>query len=370
MDYRTHPFYQQKEVKNALNQAFDNGHWWKYTSDNVHSFEQQFARHHDASFGVSVCNGTLAMEVIFKAIGLEAGDEVILPAYDFYSLPKSVINFGAIPVFVDVVDGNFTIDSNKIEDKISDKTKAIVAVHISSSVAELDKIQQVARKHNVLLIEDCAQAHAAIYDGKKVGSWGDIGLFSFGGVKLMTCGQGGAIITSNESLYNKMYAITNRGLLSNGKINPFGIIGENYQLSELQAALLIPQLESLEKHCQQRDEAIQYLDDQLRPIAKIHHLMQFEKTHRRAQMRYSLYLEEDKNDQISTVLLAEGFPITPIYSSIINDERLQGNFSKSSVFNNAQKAENRLVSLHHTFLLSEKKELDRFIENLAKIAQS
>jgi dTDP-4-amino-4,6-dideoxygalactose transaminase len=312
-----------------------------------------------------VCNGSVAIDVALKALDVKSGDEIILPAYDFYSLPKSVLNVGATPVFADVNPENFTIDKDEVKKRINSHTKALIAVHISGSVAELDSLKAIAKENNIYLIEDCAQAHGAIYDGRRVGSWGDIAIFSFGGIKLMTCGQGGMITTSSEELYEKCYAIVNRGQLPDGKINPYGIIGENYQLSELQAAILLPQINLLESYAQKREEAFILLDNKLSQIDEIEILSQFPKTQRRAHMRYSfcnkgeLSRKPSKNQLIQKLNKA-GIPALPGYSSAKADPRLQKIFADLKYdLPNSKAAQEQIIGIHHTFLLSQRKDLIR-----------
>ena len=368
----TNPFFTSQEIRKAFEDIFDKGDWWIYKGERTKILEERFSKYHDAKNGISVCNGTVALDVILKAIGIKKGDEIILPAYDFYSLPKSVINSEAIPVFADVSEDNFTLDYEDLKQKITDKTKVIVAVHISSSVVQMDKISELATENNIFLIEDCAQAHGATYDNRKVGSWGDAGLFSFGGIKLMTSGQGGMVVTSDEELYKKIFAIVNRGYLPDNSLNEFGIIGENYQLSELQAALLLPQLEMLNEYCRKREEASNYLDEHLKNIDGITILNQFEKTSIRAQMRYSFCLNESElkdltRKQFIQSLNNKGYPISSGFATVRNDERLQGFFKKGETFPNAQQAEEEIVSLHHTFLLNEFSILDELIEDVNKL---
>ncbi|UCB51645.1 MAG: DegT/DnrJ/EryC1/StrS family aminotransferase [Candidatus Zixiibacteriota bacterium] len=365
-----------KEIEQAFAEIYSSGDWWKYTGDRVRKLEQQFPGSHDCRFGVSVCNGSVAIDIALKALGVKPEDEVILPAYDFYSLPKSVLNVGATPVFVDVTAANLSIDKEEVQKKISSRTRAVVAVHISGSVAELDALKEVAKEHNVCLVEDCAQAHGAIYNGKKVGSWGDLAIFSFGGVKLMTCGQGGMIITSDEELYERCYAITNRGHLPDGKVNRYGIIGENYQMSELQAAVLLPQISLLESYSEKREEACALLDGELSEIDGIEVLSQFPKTQRRAHMRYSFYYRSQlsrkfRRQQLIDRLKRAGIPALPAYSSAKSDPRLQRAFAdQGDDFPNSKAAEQEIVGIDHTFLLSKRQVLSRLAktieENLAK----
>jgi 3-amino-5-hydroxybenzoate synthase len=359
-----------KEIEQAFAEIYSSGDWWRYTGERVRKLEREFPRSHQSRFGVSVCNGSVAIDIALKALGVGPGDEVILPAYDFYSLPKSVLNVGATPVFVDVTPGNLTIDRQEVEKKISPRTRAVIAVHISGSVAELDALKRVAEENNIRLIEDCAQAHGAIYDGKKVGSWGDLAVFSFGGIKLMTCGQGGMIVTSDKELYNRCYAITNRGHLPDGTVNPYGIIGESYQMSELQAAILFPQIGLLEPYSQKREEACSLLDRELSNVEGVEILSQFPKTGLRAHMRYSFYYKnrlarELPRERLIERLKQAGIPAMPGYSSAGTDPGLQRVFAdQGDDFPNSEAAEQEIVGIHHTFLLSESQVLGRLAETI------
>ena len=358
------------ELEKAFAEIYSSGDWWRYTGERVRELERKFPGSHDCRFGVSVCNGSVAIDIALKALGVKPGDEVILPAYDFYSLPKSVLNVGATPVFADVTSSNLTIDSQEVERKISSRTKAVIAVHISGSVAELDALARIAREHSIYLVEDCAQAHGAVYDGRKVGSWGDLAVFSFGGVKLMTCGQGGMIVTSDEELYGRCYAIVNRGHLPDGRMNRYGVIGENYQMSELQAAILLPQIGLLESYAVRREEACALLDDQLSKIEGVVVLSQFPKTQRRAHMRYSFYYtnrlaRELPRDSLIERLVQAGIPAMPGYSSAGTDPRLQAVFAdRQGDSPNSRTAEQEIIGIHHTFLLHSREVLSDLAEKI------
>ncbi len=361
---------QTKEIEQAFAEIYSSGDWWKYIGERVKRLEKQFPPSHDCRFGVSVCNGSVAIDIALKAVELKPGDEVILPAYDFYSLPKSVLNLGATPVFADVNPENFTIDKQEVKRKITRRTKAIIAVHISGSVAELDALVNIAVENDIRLIEDCAQAHGAVYDGRKVGSWGDLAIFSFGGIKLMTCGQGGMITTSDEDLYKRTYAIVNRGQLPDGRINPYGIIGENFQLSEMQAAIVLPQISLLESYSQKREEAFGFLDQELSRINGIEGLPQFPETQRRAHMRYSFRYKSRLSgrlprEELIRRLNGNGIPALPAgaYSSAPTDPRLQGIFAhQKDDFPHSRMAQQEIIGVHHTFLLNQPQHLRTLVE--------
>ncbi len=346
-----------KAIEKAFAEIYASGDWWKYTGERVKKLEKEFPLSHDCRFGVSVCNGSVAIDIALKALDVKSGDEIILPAYDFYSLPKSVLNVGATPVFADVNSRNFTIAKDEVKKRITSHTKAVIAVHISGSVAELDALKAVATENDIYLVEDCAQAHGAVYDEKKVGSWGDLAIFSFGGIKLMTCGQGGMITTSSEELYKRCYAITNRGHLPDGMVNPYGIIGENFQLSELQAAILLPQIDLLESYSQKREETFDLLDQELSKIDGIEILSQFPRTQRRAHMRYSFCYKNKLSqklprNQLIRKLNEAGIPALPGYASAKTDPRLHKIFANLKYdLPNSKAAQEQIIGIHHTFLL-------------------
>jgi len=342
----------------AIRGLFDSGQWWIYKGEAVRELEQAFARAHDSRYGVSVCNGTVALEVVLRALGIGPGDKVVLPAYDYYSLPKSVSNVGASPLFVDVCEENLTINVEQVHSVVREKSvKAVVGVHISGSVARVDELSRICNAAGVHLIEDCAQAAGAAYDNRRVGSWGKAGVFSFGGVKLMTCGQGGMITTSDPDLYEKCHAIVNRGMNSSWQHNPYSIIGCNYQLSELAAVTLKPQLEMLEELCRAREKVISFLDKALAQIEGLAPLSQFPKTTCRAQMRYSFYYTPGGQGSMSRESFIHeahkcDIPLMPGYECVSRDPSLFQAYSANGNFPVALAAGERVVTVHHPYLLN------------------
>jgi len=345
-----------KDILNAIDKLFATGKWWLYKGEKVFEFEKRFAEFHDAKYGVSTCNGTVPLEIILRALEVGKGDKVILPAYNYYSLPGSVSNRGAEPVFVDVTGDNLTIDADLVEKNITPDVKAVVAVHISSSVAELDRLREICDEKGVYLIEDCAQGTGAKYGDRRVGGWSHAGIFSFGGVKLMTCGQGGMITTSDKELYEKCYAIVNRGYRPGiyGRertMNPYGILGDNYQLSELSAVVLGPQLDTLDELCARREEVMTFLDSVISEIEELTILKQFEKTVFRAQMRYSFYCNLENMTREELTVRAEDIPLTGSFKSVSNDEQQFQLFSSEKKYPQSENAEKTILSIHHTDLL-------------------
>ena len=210
----------------------------------VKSFEENFAQAHKARFCVGVNSGTAALHAALMALDIKTGDEVIVPANTFFATPESVSLAGATPVFVDCEEDFYNIDVTKIEQAITKKTKAIIAVHLYGQPAQMDKIKEIADKHDLLLLEDCAQAHLAEYDNKPVGTFGACGCFSFyPGKNLGAYGEGGAIITNDENLYKKLMKIRDHGM---SQKYHHDIIGHNYRLEGMQGAILDVKLKHLD----------------------------------------------------------------------------------------------------------------------------
>jgi dTDP-4-amino-4,6-dideoxygalactose transaminase len=171
---------------------------WGIGSDAITTFEEQFADFHDAKYCIATSSGTNALWVALKAGGVTAGDEVIIPAYTFTATASAVLMANAIPVFVDIDPDTFNINPTLIEKAITEQTKAIMPVHIGGNPADIDRIKDIAKKHNISVIEDAAQAHGAEWDGVKVGALATGGIFSFQSSKNMSAGEGGAILSNND----------------------------------------------------------------------------------------------------------------------------------------------------------------------------
>ncbi|MDU4753005.1 MAG: DegT/DnrJ/EryC1/StrS family aminotransferase, partial [Clostridium butyricum] len=202
----------------------------------VANFEEEFAKYIGVKHAISVGNGTDALVLALMACGIGKGDEVITTPFTFFSTAESISSIGAIPVFVDVRKDTYNIDPNKIEEKITEKTKAIMPVHIFGQPAEMDQINEIAGKHNLMVIEDAAQAAGSIYKNEKIGSIGDVGCFSFFPTKNLGCaGDGGMITTNSDSIATIIKALRTHGSGENGQkaYNLLNNIDENIEKSEI-----------------------------------------------------------------------------------------------------------------------------------------
>ena len=234
---------------------------------NVSLFEEKFSKYMGVKHAVSCANGTDALLLSLMALGITAGDEVITVSHSFFATSEAIALIGAKPVFVDIQESDFSIDSNKIEKLITNKTKAIIPVHLYGQPCDILKVVELAKKHNLFVIEDCAQAVGAKLNGKNVGTFGDIGTISFFPTKnLGALGDAGAIITNNEELANKIKRLRFHG---SSKRYVHEYIGLNSRLDEIQAAILRVKLKYLDEWNVKRQKAADYYNKLLKDVKGI-----------------------------------------------------------------------------------------------------
>lgn len=253
----------------ALLEVLRSGQWWSVGGSKVCEFEEAFARFHEAQFAVCVTNGTAALEVALRAARIGCGDEVIVPPYTFIATATAVLAVGATPVFVDVEEESLNIDPTKIEEAITPRTRAIIPVHIGGCPADMDGVLEVARKHNLLVIEDAAQAHAAEWKGRKVGAIGDMGCFSFQASKNLNAGEGGAVVTNSPHWADMVWSVHNVGRVRGGRWYEHHVLGSNFRMTEFQAAILLCQLQRLPEQTERRTRNAQILSQLLAQIPGI-----------------------------------------------------------------------------------------------------
>ena len=249
----------KEEIDRAIQEVIDNAEF--VGGQNVKIFEGAFARYTGASHAVGCANGTDAIEIALKSMGIQPGDEVIVPACTWISTAEAVSAIDAIPVFADVLPGLYTIDPEDIERKLTNKTRAIIPVHLYGLPAEMDEIMHIANKHGVQVMEDCAQAHGAVYKDQKVGTFGQAASFSFyPGKNLGAYGDAGCMITNDQEIAEKMEMIGNHG--QKGKHNHV-IEGRNSRLDGMQAAILKVKLDHIEQWTAARQKNARYYNKRL-----------------------------------------------------------------------------------------------------------
>jgi len=253
------------EIKDAIERVLNSGRY--ILGGEVEAFESEFANFIGTHYCAGVANGTDALHLALRAFDIGFNDEVITSSHTAVATASAIVMCGAKPVFVDIENELYTIDAAKIKDAITPKTKAIIAVHIYGQPCDMDALLAIAKEHNLALIEDCAQAHGAEFDGKKVGSIGDIGCFSFYPTKnLGAIGDGGAITTNSPEVYAKIKALREYGW-QNDRISHF--CGFNSRLDEIQAAILRVKLKYLAKDTQKRNEIANIYFEKLKNIAVV-----------------------------------------------------------------------------------------------------
>lgn len=223
--------------------------WISSSGTYVNKFEEEFAKYCDCKYAVSVCNGTIALHLALLALGIKKGDEVIIPSFTMIASAFAVCYTGAKPIFVDADKNTFNIDVAKIEDKITSRTKAIMPVHIFGKMCDMNVITNIAKKHNLFIIEDAAEAHGAAFKGKKSGSFSDIAAFSFFANKNITTGEGGMLVTNSENLYEQAKYYKNVCFPIDGPRNySHDNIGYNYRMSNVVAAIGLAQVEKADDY--------------------------------------------------------------------------------------------------------------------------
>ena len=282
-----------KGIKDNLFNTLEND-GWGVGSDAVRNFEEKYAKYHDAKYAISTSSGTTALWVSLKAAGVKAGNEVILPPYTFIATGSAILMANAIPVFVDIDPDTFNMDPSKIEAAITEKTKVIMPVHIAGNPADMDAILQIAKKHNLKVIEDAAQAHGAEWDGKKVGALGNAGIFSFQTSKNMSAGEGGIIISNDDDLMSACFSYANCGRVRGGEWYEHHHLGGNFRLNSMAASMLSTQLETLENDMDLRDKNRNILDEAISQINGLTVTKMYPKATRSANHLYLLRYDKDK----------------------------------------------------------------------------
>jgi len=237
-----------EELTQAVQRVLKSG--WFILGEEVKKFEEEFSKYIGVKYGVGVNSGSDALFLALKALGIGKGDEVITVSHTFISTVDAIVRNGAKPVFVDIEPDTYCIDATKIEEAITNKTKAILPVHLYGHPADMDQIMEIAKKYNLFVIEDACQAHGAEYKGKKVGSIGDLGCFSFYPIKnLGAYGDGGMIVTNNEEIAEKLKMLRNYG---QSEKYHHDFVGVNSRLDEIQAAILRVKLKHLDEWNERR----------------------------------------------------------------------------------------------------------------------
>ena len=311
------PQYDDNE-RRALNEVLESRVWWRTPGTKTLEFEKAFAEFHGARHGIAVTNGTAALEVTMAALDIGPGDEVIVPDFTFIATASAVLFANALPVLVDVDPETYCLDLELTEAAITPRTKAIIAVHMGGHPADLDRLGQLAQKCGLHLIEDSAHAHGSEWRGKKIGTFGKAGTFSFQSSKLMTAGEGGIVISNDDAFERQARSVHDCGRMPGEWFYSHFIYGSNYRLSEWQGAILKVQLDRLEEQTLHRHRNGRLLDKLFAEIPGITPQKCDPRCTRNGRYAYIFHVDARQFAGISTdnfiaALNAEGIPTQASY---------------------------------------------------------
>ncbi|MFG2197143.1 DegT/DnrJ/EryC1/StrS family aminotransferase [Streptomyces sp. NPDC048639] len=251
-------------------------------------FQQRWAEFTGARHALAVTNGTISLQIALQALGVGAGDEVIVPPYTFAATATAPLALGALPVFADIQPDTYNIDPVAVEAAVTDRTKAVIAVHLAGAPADMDALSALCGARGIALIEDAAHAHGARWNGRPVGTFGDFGSWSFQASKNLSSGEGGALVTNDAELAEAAWGLHNCGRRRNGPWYAHYDLGGNYRLTEWQSAVLLTGLERLPKEIARREECAAILDRELSEVDGIRPLVRDSRVDTHAQHIYIL----------------------------------------------------------------------------------
>lgn len=312
------PLLGEDELNNVIEAVKSS--WISSQGKFIGEFEEGFANYHQVKHAIATSNGTTALHLALKSLGIGKGDEVIVPTLTFAATANAVLYCNAEPVFVDSHPEYWCMDPDNLEDKVTSRTKAIIPVHLYGHPCDMDPIMDVAEDHHLYVVEDAAEAHGALYKGKKVGTFGDISCYSFYGNKIITTGEGGMCITSDETLESKMRILRDHGMNTNRRYW-HDVIGFNYRMTNLQAAIGVAQLQKLDQFIAKKRENASYYHRMLKDLRddgliSLHPEMPWAKC---VYWIYCILIEDEfnlKRDGIINELMKKGIDTRPFFYPI------------------------------------------------------
>jgi perosamine synthetase len=380
---------QDSREEQALVSVLKSGTWGRLGGGQVKAFEAKYATLTGTPHCLATANGTSALLTALAAMGIGAGDEVIVPPYTFVATINAVLMLNALPVFVDTDIETFQIDARKIAAAITPQTRLILPVHLGGSVADMDAIMALSSARGIPVLEDACQSHLAQWKGRHVGSIGKAGCFSFQASKNLNSGEGGAIITTDQAIADKAFAFHNNGRPGSGSDFAYRHTGLNLRLTEFQAALLLAQMTMLESQARQRETNAAYLTSQLAHIPGITPAKMYPGVTRNAYHLYMLRYDAAAFAGLTRAsflkaLRAEGVPASGGYSPLNKEPFLATTFASTAyqrIYGAAtlRSAEERsrtpqndrlceeAVWLTQTMLIGPREDMDQIVDAVAKI---
>jgi perosamine synthetase len=383
-----------KSAEESVLGVLRSGHWYRGSGNTVSQFEAKYAALLGAKRCVCTVNGTNALLTALHVLDIGVGDEVIVSPYTFIATYNVVLNSVALPVFADTDPETFLINPDKIEEKITENTRAILPVHILGLPADMDRINAIAKKHNLKVIEDACQAWLAEWRGKKCGTLGDLGCFSFQESKHLPCGEGGAVVGNDEGLMDVCHSYHNCGRAygSMKATSGYPIVGTNRRMTEYQAAILLNQMQRLEADTARRVENANYLTSRIKDIPGIVPHRLYEGATRAVYHLYPFrYKKEQFNNlpkgQFLAALSREGIPCSGGYGPQYRDGLIEAalnskNFKRAFPKERLDRYRDELkypandqlceeaVWLTQNMLLGSKSDIDDIADAIAKVHEN
>jgi dTDP-4-amino-4,6-dideoxygalactose transaminase len=348
-------------VQAAIVAAMSSGAWGQYHGEHVCALESELEQFHGIPYALTCASGTLAIEAALRTLRVGQDDEVVMSAYDYEPSFLSIHAIGAKPVLVDVSPNNWNLNPNCLAAAITTKTKAIICSHLHGGIVPMREVTEIARKHGVGVVEDAAQASGATVQGKPAGAWGDVGVLSFGGSKLLTAGRGGALLFSDPQLYQRAKLWLHRGLQ------------QWAPLSELQAAALRPQLRKLRQATLIRWERVRQLTGAESELAKVPGLIPFANivpdsipAFYKVGFQYDSRAFGLPRELFIKAIRAEGIAFDPGFKAL-HIGRSPSRFQTVATPLHASAAHERCIALHHPVLGTTNQEVSQVAEAVAKV---
>ncbi len=377
--------------RDALLEVLESGRWWRGSGPSEESkvtqFEEAFAAYQDARYGVAVTNGTQAIECALKALDIQPGDEVIVPAATFVATATACILVNAIPIVVDIDPRNYQIDPAAVEAAITDRTVGIIPVHYGGYPCDMEALQSVAESHGLWIIEDSAHAHGSQWNGRGCGSIGDIGTFSLQMGKTLTCGEGGICLTNDEELAKGLFSYHHIGRFEGRPFYEHHIVASNLRMTEWQAAVALGGLSRLEEQANTREENATYFARGLEQIEGVSPLWRADWVTRWNFYFYHFKFHSEQfggisKQQFIEALGAEGLPagsghLHPIQKNPLFTERNWGpacfgdneppDYAKIETPECQRILDTEGIVLAHKLFLGDKSDMDLMLEAIEKV---
>ena len=392
--YPVWPVHDDRDIE-AATRVIQSGNWggYPYPGSETRRFLQMFKELQGGGYPVAMANGTVTMEVALRAAGIGWGDEVIVPALTFQATAAAPIAAGAIPVIADVDPQTYTLDPKAVRAAITEKTRAIIPVHLAAQVADMDAIMEIAEEYHLIVVEDCAHAHGARWRGRGVGTIGHFGSFSLQSSKILTSGEGGVLLCRTPELAAKAAGIINCGRSHDPETmketgNNF-TFGANYRMSEMACALAAVGIQRFPEQAKQREEMINYMEESLSEVPGVRLLKRDPRHTTRSFYQFIFAIEPEvfgaEHEEVCAALDAEGIPCDTGYPAMNHYALFQPQLSKLAVpsafpeyFNFAEMelpeatraAEHEAVVLEESVFRAGPQGVDDFVAALQKVRKN